>query len=350
MDIFKRMAVAVGTASLVSLTGGVHASLVGHWSADEGTGAVVDDSAVADNFIEFTGSIGWTTGVVGSGALDHSGGIAQRDSGGLGGPFGLPTGSEEHSLLIWANQDVTENAIFGGYGNPAREKYFGIGTGYLTGANLNNDELTFYGFARGDLVTTLEVAPVNTWGLYAVTFTSPTGDPNSIQSGTVTVSRAFDDGGFDFASQSGTEFRDTLTNATPRTVAMGGLGQVVDPNQQRRMDGQTDDMSIWDVALTEGEIKSVYFGGLSVLDYDASEMSDLFDVHNQDETSAVVDGLEWFRVTGLSGDEGVFTFDGADYTVIIDAASGTGVSTVPEPATAALALAGALTLLRRRSA
>jgi hypothetical protein len=116
--------------------------------------------------------------------------------------------------------------------------------------------------------------------------------------------------------------------------------------------GDIDDVSYFDAFLSDGEIRSLFTLGDDVnLNYDASQANELFRVHNQDIASATIGGLTWTRATGLTGGAGDVSGAGTNFTVVLDAASGTGVQSVPEPDTlvlVAFGLSGLIGLGRRR--
>jgi hypothetical protein len=114
------------------------------------------------------------------------------------------------------------------------------------------------------------------------------------------------------------------------------------------LDGRIDDMAIWNEALTVGEIKGLYDIGMSV---DLSYTADTFDLlkqrHDLATGSTTIGALEWAYATGLTGPAGLTSGPGG-YTLVLDAANGTGLTAIPESSAVLLGGLGLLGLLRRR--
>jgi hypothetical protein len=91
-------------------------------------------------------------------------------------------------------------------------------------------------------------------------------------------------------------------------------------------DGDLDDVSVWTNALTPGEAIALHsVGANSDLGYDASQVRDLFRLHNGETSDVTIGLLAWERVTGLSGSDGELTGSLPVYTLVLDAGAGTGV-------------------------
>ena len=151
----------------------------------------------------------------------------------------------------------------------------------------------------------------------------------------------------------------TYLNGTVTNAASGGTG-VSTTNQSlyhlgvsanlniQFFNGWIDDVAIWNVALTAGEIKGLYDVGMSTnLFYTADTFDLLKQRHDAATGSTVIGSLEWTYATGLSGSAGLTTGPGG-YTLVLDAVNGTGLTAIPEPSAALRGSLGLLALLRRR--
>jgi hypothetical protein len=143
----------------------------------------------------------------------------------------------------------------------------------------------------------------------------------------------------------------TIGEGVAGTSAIGGRG-----SSERVFDGLIDDVSFFDALLSDGDVRALFtLADDSTLNYDASQADQLFQVHGQQIASANIGGRLWTRATGLTGDDGDLTASGLGFTLVLDAAAGTGVvnNAIPEPSTLLLAAFGLLGLLcgrrRRRS-
>ncbi len=342
------------TAALVLAVSGVaSANIVAHFNLDEAEGPTAFDG-VGTNDLNLTGpGITSIPGVIGN-ALNferpsgENGSTAQRNLDGGAVPItNLPLGASERTLLIWTSLDAYGRTPsipgfqFGGYGRNIAAGYFGLGNGYSIATQ---DKLYLYGWGgAGDVTNSnLPIAPLGEWGFYAATY----------DGATVTLTSIFEDGGSTSFNTFSTAKNLNTRLDNPGAVAISGVGQILDAGNQRRMDGRADDMSIWSDVLTAAEIKAVYNGALTAaLNYDASDMASLFEVHDGDAASATLGTLTWEFATGLVGAEGDFVLSGSTWSVVLDPAAGTGLTAVvPEPASAAtlLAAAGLLGMRRRR--
>jgi hypothetical protein len=129
-----------------------------------------------------------------------------------------------------------------------------------------------------------------------------------------------------------------VTNAGTGTKAIDTLGARFDlgvsantaaASQPQFLNGKIDDVAIWNVALTDDEIKGLYDVGHSIeLAYTASDFDQLKQVHNASTGTVVAGSTEWTYATGLTGPAGL-TGDSGNFTLVLDAAAGTGLTGVP---------------------
>lgn len=95
------------------------------------------------------------------------------------------------------------------------------------------------------------------------------------------------------------------------------------------LNGRIDDLAIWDVALTDDEIKAFYDVGNSIsLSYTAGDFDQLKQLHDAASGSAGVGRFEWTYATGLTGPAGL-TGGGNGFTLVLDEAADTGLTGVP---------------------
>jgi hypothetical protein len=113
--------------------------------------------------------------------------------------------------------------------------------------------------------------------------------------------------------------------------------------------GNVDDVGLWSNGLSEGESKALYNLALqSELLYDLGAANLLFELHNSQTGSVVVNGKTWYFGTGLSGGLGVVQQLGGLYYLQLDP-SGSGVFTLPAPEPATFWMLGlGLLALRKR--
>ncbi len=140
----------------------------------------------------------------------------------------------------------------------------------------------------------------------------------------------------------------TQTNNWGSDITAGGALQFGKADQYGTQD--LDDIGIWDEQLGTGEARSIYTVPQDLaLDYDIADVSDLWDIHTTGTgASGDVEGTTWYYTDALpdSPAEGdAYTSGGGMYVALT---ATTGVTTVPEPTTLALAAIGLLGLRRRR--
>ena len=121
------------------------------------------------------------------------------------------------------------------------------------------------------------------------------------------------------------------------------ITEIQHPNTISNWNGLLDDVSIWDTALTPNEIIALYAVG-NRLAYDAKDFDRMLTVYNAGSGSVVVDSAQWSYASGLTGDAGLNV---AGDTLILNAASGSGLVLIPEPATLSVLVIGGVVLLKR---
>lgn len=184
----------------------------------------------------------------------------------------------------------------------------------------STDNWTGFGFGGADLMT-------STWR--QLTYV---GDTTSV--------RMYIDGVFVGSDAS------TPTSTIDGPLEIGGSSRFSEDSE-----GLFSDLGVWTEALTANEAKGLFdisIAGGGMLAYDVAEFDTLKQVHDAGGGSAIIGSREWAYATGLAGSAGL-SQSGDEYTLILDAANGTGlVTAIPEPSAALLGGIGALLLLRRR--
>lgn len=116
---FNNASSALATIGLVTFffaAVSADASLIGHWTLDEGTGITAADSSAFGNDATLTGAQNWVTGVSGTG-FEFPGGGGTRFGVTMGAE--LPVGASERTILAWINPDSNGDRKFLGYGSGA---------------------------------------------------------------------------------------------------------------------------------------------------------------------------------------------------------------------------------------
>ncbi len=135
----------------------------------------------------------------------------------------------------------------------------------------------------------------------------------------------------------GVEYSTTLQNGTDvpiRTYAGSQSNIHIGASAEdlrapgNRFNGDLDDISMWGSALTGDEVKGLFdVADSASLAYDTRKFEQLRDVHDGVALATVVDGLHWYRQTGLTGAAGL-AGSGNQFSVVLDAAGDTGVVSV----------------------
>jgi hypothetical protein len=103
-----------------------------------------------------------------------------------------------------------------------------------------------------------------------------------------------------------------------------------------------DDYAAWNTMLSGAQVKALYNLGGSDLNYGGADADTLFNVASSGVADDTADGLNWSRVTGLTGTAGGVSLSGNTWTVQLDGGVG-AQAVVPEPSTLVLlAVAGLL--------
>ncbi|MFN3166343.1 MAG: LamG-like jellyroll fold domain-containing protein [Phycisphaeraceae bacterium] len=308
---------ALCAACLITCTGPVLAGLVSHQPLDSLAGLTVgtpdastNDAAIAAGL--FSNAL----------QLDGDNDYVEVNA---GSPV---TGGAVRTYAVWVNQ-----ASGSGLASPMSFGNNGTGTKYDIDIDNNNDGIEV-GVGAGRTTDSGAGFTNNTWHL--IVSTVPTAGAqvgNTVQ---------YLDG---VARSSGSNTRPVNTNGgrwlfgTSANVSVtSGLPTI------QFFNGLVDDASVWDEVLTGDEVVGMYDVGID-LGYDASDFDALKQVHDAGSGIAVVDGTQWQYTTGLSNSAGL---NASTNTLVLDAASGTGLIVVPEPGSIALLLVAALAGVSRR--
>lgn len=140
---------------------------------------------------------------------------------------------------------------------------------------------------------------------------------------------------------------DTTTAAATfnGSFEIGGTGTFTEDSE-----GLFSDLGVWNEALTANEAKALFdisTAGSGLLAYDMAQFDSLKQVHDTGSGNTTINSLTWNYATGLVGAAGLSGSSG-NYTLILNAATGTGLVTIPEPSVAFFGSIGLLALMRRR--
>lgn len=223
------------------------ADMVALYKFDETSGIVAEDSATLEgpqNATQNQGTVAWTTGLIG-GALDLDGASSLQAMDAVG------MGSTALTFSVWVNMDDTP-----GYDGiySARDQNWGINVEGGSTENLHYD-LRFDNDPGGGSVgrdTANGSAVVGQWQHVAMTWSTES-DVNSP----------------DFARYyylNGVRIGDA-PNSSIASVYTGHLSTWNIGDDPccggRELDAQLDELAVWNVALTEAEINTIYTNGLS---------------------------------------------------------------------------------------
>jgi len=232
------------------------------------------------------------------------------------GSSSVPTGTSSRTMTYWAYINTMVNSYFGGYGTLQADRLCSLGV-----TNAVGWKLTFHAGSY-DFNTSIACPATDEWHHYAVRY----------------------DGSTVYVTLDG-----ITTDSTAKALNTGNSGI----NLGRRYDnvlrywGRLDDFAIWDQFLTDAEVRALTeVGNNTGLNYDASDADQLFTLWETQTDYAIVDGRKWFYVSeGLGGTPGALQINDTNFTIRLGTGADTsGITTLPEPSSAALTALGALVL------
>jgi hypothetical protein len=227
-------------------------NIVALYRFDEGSGTTAADSAINDGIqtaIQNAGTIGWTTGLIG-GAVDLDGASS------LIAPDAIGEGATAFTISLWVNIDNASPGYDGIFSarNLDNEGNSNWGINYEGSAadNINIDYR--YALASGTSAGTDspdgETGPngglaVDKWVHAAMTWTA--------------------DGSFRDVYMNGVDVGDANGGAADVYTGFPWSWRIGDDDccGDRFMDGQIDEIAVWNVALSAGEIGTIYTNGMS---------------------------------------------------------------------------------------
>lgn len=249
------------------------------------------------------------------------------------------TGARTVSVWVYQNAGATATAL-------RTPVAFGVnGTGTKWEVDIDNDNGGIeVGIGAGRTIDSGLSGLTGSWALIVTTLPTAGGNikavnayfNGSLRTNTTTQITAVNTSATnpltDTAFRLGTSVNNATGNTAPNIQFFGGL---------------VDDVAVWNVALTAGEIKGLYDVGMSI---DLSYTADIFDLLRQRHAAATgsttIGALQWTYATGLSGPAGLTSGPGG-HTLVLDAVNGTGLMAIPEPSALLLGGVGLLALLRR---
>lgn len=311
---------AIGAVLIPAIS---HATLVTYLSLDSSTGLTAGpvDSGTNDATITALGKFGPAAQFDGDNdyfIVDAGGGVV---------------GTGARTISLWVNEDVGTLNLR----TPLTFGDNGIGTKFDIDLDNANDGIEV-GVGNGRSTTSGVGFVTGSWQFLTV----------SLASGqNVGQVLAYLNGGNAITSAANTRAVATSSNRMLLGTA-GNLSLTNNPSLQF-FSGLVDDVAVWDEVLSQNEIKGAYDVGAASLAYPANNFDLLKLVHDAGSGSVVIGSLEWTYAAGLGGTAGL-SGGGDNYTLVLDAAGGTGLTSapVPEPASMGLLAAGTLLLARRR--
>ena len=282
--------------------------LVGHWTFDEGSGQMANDSAGdTHGTLGATTATGsddptWSSGKLG-GALDFDG----SDLVLTGTDSAITNLSGPKTFSLWANTDAGRaNGFITINDGTANNRW------YLDD-NSNGNDLRMYRVVGGSGATLLTSSgdALND-GVWQHIVVVDDGDHWT----------AYLDGEVATTSASGSSFD---FSAYPQAATAFKMGRARHSGSPVPLGGKLDDVAVWNVALSPERVKAVYsVADDPALAYDAGKAQELLNVADGKADKAVLGNLFWEAASGLKGTPGEVTRHGDIVSVDLDGA-GNGV-------------------------
>jgi len=233
------------------------------------------------------------------------------------------TGGEERTVSVWARSTANEfdTLLTLGTNSPVRGTKWDLNFPNNAGAGTVS-----MGFGNGNIDQDTYTGPdIRDGEWHLITTTLPAGGT------TVGDVRVFVDGDLANVDPALTQTVQTGPSAGWLYLMRGanhngvGGGATVGPN---RYTGALDDVAIWNIGFSDDFIKGLF--DVASIQYNARDFDTLRQAFEA-MGSATVGGLEWTYATGLPNAAGLTGSD-PSYTLVLDAAAGTGLtSSVPGP-------------------